>query len=105
MKPRNTDRETKIRIGGGHLYCARCFYDVRSIGKGRCPECGTELDPEDCYTVTLDPPSERQQSIDHLVEPPLNAIQPFIGYGLIFFYFVLPVLVLLSTYLQGCFGE
>jgi hypothetical protein len=33
------------------MFCRKCHYDLRGLGRGtRCPECGTEYHPDDPTT-------------------------------------------------------
>ena len=32
------------------MYCRGCYYDLRSLPRGKCPECGKWFDPEDPRT-------------------------------------------------------
>lgn len=40
-------------------FCLNCFYDLRGLPTGRCPECGRAFDPDDPRTYSLTPSPER----------------------------------------------
>ena len=68
------------------LYCPLCHYNLTGLAKNRCPECGTEFEPE-----------EIQRLIDELPKPMSNA-----GLVLLFAWpiIAMPVLLELSNYTQ-----
>ncbi len=43
------------------MYCRKCHYPLWDLPEPRCPECGTQYDPEDPGTFLLEQPSRFDQ--------------------------------------------
>ena len=49
------------------MYCRRCKYDIRSLGRGGCPECGCRFDPDDPLSYLHSRHEEYEDRIAYLV--------------------------------------